>query len=238
MALESDYGIVTNLTNASANQAIVPPLLAPPLLAPYWNQVHEQLGPFLESAGKIEMTATLRRLAQILEIVRIEEQIPAPVRGLRGRPALEPPPSGACLRRQSRAEPDRYPPTYRAVAPESGFAPPLWHGKRPQRGDFLPRLCRPDARGNAGQNASSAGCPVRVGADRACTSPRCHGGRGAGEAEKEGSQGRDHRRAEKKTGRPKRGEMPPLKEPTRIERQVGMSPPRRCRSCPRSVIGA
>lgn len=75
---------MTNPTDSNANQDIVPPLLAA-----YWQQVHEKLCPFLEAVGSMELTDSLRRLAQILEIVRIEERIPEATRGKRGRPSMD-----------------------------------------------------------------------------------------------------------------------------------------------------
>jgi transposase len=84
LARIAEKGDVTNLSTTSTNQDIVPPLLAC-----YWQQVREKLCPFLEAAGRLELTDTLRRLAQILEIARIEEQIPEPDTGKRGRPSID-----------------------------------------------------------------------------------------------------------------------------------------------------
>jgi transposase len=84
LALEADYGDVKHPTNSNANQDIVPPLLAC-----YWQQVRENLCPFLEKTGRLELTDTMRRLVEILEIARIEEQVSEPTRGTRGRPSID-----------------------------------------------------------------------------------------------------------------------------------------------------
>jgi transposase len=73
-----------NHHDSNANQDIVPPLLAC-----YWKEVHEKLCPFLEERGHLELTDTLRRLVQILEIVRIEERLSEPATGRRGRPSID-----------------------------------------------------------------------------------------------------------------------------------------------------
>jgi transposase len=78
---------VTHPINTNANQEI---LSSPQgLLAPYWQQVKQKLVPHLQEAPIIDLTKGLQRLAQILEIVRIEEQVQAPVRGRRGREEID-----------------------------------------------------------------------------------------------------------------------------------------------------
>lgn len=54
------------------------------LLAPYWRQVKEKLFPVLEHDTGLVLTDKLKVLAQIFEIVRIEEFFPEPQRGKRG----------------------------------------------------------------------------------------------------------------------------------------------------------
>ena len=73
-----------NQNEINANQQIVSCLLAD-----YWQQVREKLCPLLENEVGVELTDTLRRLTQILEIVRIEENVPAPTRGKRGNPTID-----------------------------------------------------------------------------------------------------------------------------------------------------
>jgi uncharacterized membrane protein YheB (UPF0754 family) len=71
LALEANKGDTTNQNDSNGNRDSVTPLSAA-----YWHEVHEKLCPFLEAAGESELIDRLRRLAQILETVRIEEQIP------------------------------------------------------------------------------------------------------------------------------------------------------------------
>lgn len=71
-------------TESNANEAIIPNLLAP-----YWQQVREKLCPELEKELSVSLTTGLRRVAQILEIVRIEEHVDAPKMGGRGRRLLD-----------------------------------------------------------------------------------------------------------------------------------------------------
>lgn len=54
------------------------------LLAPYWKQVREKLFPLLQEETGLELTEKLKVLAQILEIIRIEQLVPEPKRGKRG----------------------------------------------------------------------------------------------------------------------------------------------------------
>ncbi len=75
---------MTNQNGSNANHPIVSPNEACQL-APYWQQVREKLGFLLEETAQSKLTDALHRLVQILEIVRIEEQIPLPRRGGRGR---------------------------------------------------------------------------------------------------------------------------------------------------------
>jgi len=84
LARIAEKGDVKNLSTTHANRDIVPPLLAC-----YWQQVHENLCPWLEETGRLELTDPLRRLVQILEIARIEENIPEPATGKRGRPRID-----------------------------------------------------------------------------------------------------------------------------------------------------
>jgi transposase len=75
---------VTNQTTQNASQEIVPGQGEYDLLAPYWKQVKEKLFPLLQEQTGLELTDKLKVLAQILEIVRIEQFVPAPKRGKRG----------------------------------------------------------------------------------------------------------------------------------------------------------
>ena len=77
-----------NQTDTSANQPIVS-IDTDPIyhLAPYWNQVTEKLHPLLETS--LELSPKLRQMAQIFEVVRIEEHVPAPVEGIRGRKQID-----------------------------------------------------------------------------------------------------------------------------------------------------
>jgi transposase len=78
---------VNNRINTNANHGI---LSSPPsLLACYWRQVKEKLGPLLQEPPGIDLTQGLHRLAQILEIARIEEHVQAPLRGRRGREEID-----------------------------------------------------------------------------------------------------------------------------------------------------
>ena len=73
-----------NQTATSVNQEIIPDssdsecIKEVSLLAPYWKEVHEKLFPFLEVDGSPPLTGKLRTLAQVLEIVRLEEFVAAP----------------------------------------------------------------------------------------------------------------------------------------------------------------
>ena len=58
--------------------------MAPALLAPYWKQVKDNLVPIPQEEAGLKLTGQLHTLAQILEIVRIEQFIPEPKRGKRG----------------------------------------------------------------------------------------------------------------------------------------------------------
>ena len=74
-------------TNQSASQQIIPGSEQPQetyLLAPYWKQVREKLFPLLEQDTGLELTSKLKVLAQIFEIVRIEQLVPDSKRGKRG----------------------------------------------------------------------------------------------------------------------------------------------------------
>ena len=76
-----------NQTNQSTSQQIIPGPEQPQetyLLAPYWKQVREKLFPLLEQDTGLEMTSKLKVLAQIFEIVRLEEFVSEPTRGKRG----------------------------------------------------------------------------------------------------------------------------------------------------------
>jgi hypothetical protein len=78
---------VKNQTNQNVSQGILPGDSENneyDLLAPYWKQVKEKLFPLLQEQTGLELTDKLKVLAQILEIVRIEQFVPAPKRGKRG----------------------------------------------------------------------------------------------------------------------------------------------------------
>jgi hypothetical protein len=85
---------VTNQTDQNASQEIVPgqPCQGEysqyALLAPYWKQVKEKLFPLLQDETGLKLTGKLQILAQILaqilEIVRIEQLVPEPTKGKRG----------------------------------------------------------------------------------------------------------------------------------------------------------
>lgn len=80
-----------NPTTASANREIVSSPLSP-LFAPYWKQIQENLRAFPEATIPTPLTEGLCRLAKILEVVRIEEQVDAPIArppGKRGRSQID-----------------------------------------------------------------------------------------------------------------------------------------------------
>ena len=58
-------------------------------LSPYWLEIHDKLFPLLADAGQEEPTVQIKQIAQILEIVRIEESIAAPKREGKGRPQVD-----------------------------------------------------------------------------------------------------------------------------------------------------
>lgn len=74
-------------TVSNANEPIVPS--QPCLLAPYWKEVQDKLLFLLEQESQSELTPGLRRVAKILEIVRIEEHVQAPPQGRRGRKEID-----------------------------------------------------------------------------------------------------------------------------------------------------
>ena len=78
-----------NQTESNANEPIVPRRQC--LLAPYWKEVQDKLLFLLEQESQSELTPGLRRVAKILEIVRIEEHVQAPPRerGRRGRKEID-----------------------------------------------------------------------------------------------------------------------------------------------------
>jgi transposase len=78
---------VKNQTESNANEPIVPSRQG--LLAPYWEELQDKLLPRLEQGCQIELTPGLRRVAMILEIVRIEEHVHAPKGGGRGRKEID-----------------------------------------------------------------------------------------------------------------------------------------------------
>ncbi len=78
---------MTNPINQNASQEIVPFQGEYDLLAPYWKQVKEKLFPILEQGTQdtcLALTDKLKVLAQVFEIVRIEQLVPEPTRGKRG----------------------------------------------------------------------------------------------------------------------------------------------------------
>jgi transposase len=78
---------VKNQTTQNASQEIVPGDSENnecDLLSPYWRQVREKLFPLLQEQTGLELTKKLKVLAQILEIVRIEDLVPEPKVGKRG----------------------------------------------------------------------------------------------------------------------------------------------------------
>ncbi len=77
-----------NQNESNANEPIISNLISDQL-APYWQELHEKLLPLALQATQIELTDRLQRLAQILEIVRIEEHIPPMEAGGRGRPLMD-----------------------------------------------------------------------------------------------------------------------------------------------------
>jgi hypothetical protein len=56
-------------------------------LAPYWQNVQQNLFPYLAECLPAGLTEGHRKLVEVLEIVRIEEQVPRPSRGGPGCPA-------------------------------------------------------------------------------------------------------------------------------------------------------
>lgn len=75
---------MTNQINQNASQEIISGHGEYDLLAPYWKQVKEKLFPLLQEETGLELTDKLQILAQVLEIVRIEQLVPEPKRGKRG----------------------------------------------------------------------------------------------------------------------------------------------------------
>lgn len=71
-------------TIQNASREIVPGENDDTLLSPYWKQVREKLFPLIQEETGLAFTQKLKSLAQILEIVRIEQLIPEPQRGKRG----------------------------------------------------------------------------------------------------------------------------------------------------------
>lgn len=58
-------------------------------LSPYWLEIHDKLFPLLSEVGREEPTAQLQQIAQILEIVRIEELVSVPKKEGKGRPQVD-----------------------------------------------------------------------------------------------------------------------------------------------------
>lgn len=58
-------------------------------LSPYWLEIQDRLFPLLSEAGRDKPTAQIQQIAQILEIVRIEESVPPSKTGGRGRPQVD-----------------------------------------------------------------------------------------------------------------------------------------------------
>lgn len=87
--------------NPSANQEIVPsgdlgscsvaerPVTSSYELAPYWKEVKEKLVCYLQEPPALDLCECFTPLAQVLEIVRIEECVCAPVVGRRGRKQID-----------------------------------------------------------------------------------------------------------------------------------------------------
>lgn len=73
-----------NQNESNANEPIISNQLAP-----YWQELHEKLLPLVQQAVQTELTDRLQRLAQILEIVRVEEHIEQTDTGGRGRPSID-----------------------------------------------------------------------------------------------------------------------------------------------------
>lgn len=71
-------------TELNANEPIISNRLAP-----YWKELQEKLFPLVEQATNSLLTDGLKRVAQILEIVRIEEHIPTSPPGGRGCPLID-----------------------------------------------------------------------------------------------------------------------------------------------------
>lgn len=79
---------MTKPTDTSTNQPIVSSAAdSIDQLAPYWQQVTEKLHPLLETS--LDLSPQLRRVAQIFEIVRIEEHVNAPINGIVGRKKID-----------------------------------------------------------------------------------------------------------------------------------------------------
>ncbi len=75
-------------TDSSANHLIVSSDAdSIDLLAPYWKEVTEKLHPLLEIS--FELSPHLCQTGKILEAVRIEEHVSAPVEGIRGRKQID-----------------------------------------------------------------------------------------------------------------------------------------------------
>lgn len=84
MAFDSEKENVKNQNESNANEAIIPNQLAP-----YWQELRETLLPLVQQATRMELTDRLQRLAQLLEVVRIEEHVARHSTGGRGRPSID-----------------------------------------------------------------------------------------------------------------------------------------------------
>lgn len=61
-------------------------------LSPYWLEIQEKLFPFLFETAEVQQeqpTEQIKRIVQILEIIRIEEWVAAPKREGKGRPSVD-----------------------------------------------------------------------------------------------------------------------------------------------------
>lgn len=73
-----------NQTESNANDATISNQLAP-----YWQELQETLAPLVEQSIQMALTDRLQCLAQLLEVVRIEEHIPQHNTEGRGPPTID-----------------------------------------------------------------------------------------------------------------------------------------------------
>lgn len=84
MAFGIEKENVKNQTESNANEPIISNQLAS-----YWQELQETLLPLVHQVTQMELTHRLQCLAQLLEVVRIEEHVPRHDTRGRGRPSID-----------------------------------------------------------------------------------------------------------------------------------------------------